>query len=751
MNQRFAWKFALVAAMGVLAVWSFYHYGIQLGLDLEGGTSFRLKMDLSQIDSTGRGQAMKQAIEIIRKRIDRFGVAEPIIQSEGDDRILVQIPGLEQKFREQARRILERTAYLEFRLVHRDNDRLVAESETDPSFAVPVGYQRLVEEEKTRDGRKIQLVYFVRVKPEMTGKYVERAYWQPDELGRPYVLLEFDSDGGKLFDRTTAANVGRNLAIVLDGDLYSAPVINERISGGRAQITGTFSMSEAQQLANILENPLEAPVQIVEERGVDPSLGRDSIRSGVRAAAIAAVLIVVFMVAYYLLAGVVASLALALNFVLLIGVLSAFKFTLTLPGIAGIVLTVGMAVDASVLIYERIREELAANKTLRAAIAAGYQRAFIVIFDSNFTTIITAGILMYLGSGPVKGFGVTLTIGLLANLFAAVFVTRLVFDWLVDKGWLTAVRMLHLVRPTHINFMGVWKIAFILSWFLIATGVASFVTRGGHHVGRGEVYGIDFSGGDAVTLGFARKVEAPQIRQCLEQSGITDAFIQYQRSLMGEAEVLSLKLGKDIGEPAVSALQTSFPDAQFTVSSSESVWAVIGAELLQQALYAVLAAMVVIMIYIAFRFGEFAYGLGALIALCHDILMTVAWFCLTGRTFSLPVVAALLAVIGYSINDTIIVFDRVRENRKLGSGRLDYSVLLNSSINQTLPRTVLTAGTTLLTAMVLYVFGGRVINDFAFTFMVGILTGTYSSIYIASPVILWWHRQERPRAKPARV
>jgi SecD/SecF fusion protein len=722
---------------------------IKLGLDLKGGTSFLLQMDLAKIDPQGRSQAIRQAVEIIRKRIDRFGVAEPVIQPEGMDRILVQLPGLEEQQQIEARQTIERTAYLEFRLVHERNDELVQESVSDPRFVPPVGYQKMVREE-TREGRPVKEVYFVKVRPELTGKYVERAYVQYNEVGQPQVALSFDREGAAIFGRVTAANVGRKLAIVLDGELYSAPVIQDAITGGRAQITGNFSLAQAQELANVLENPLEAPVKVMETRSVDPSLGRDSIHSGVRAALIGSIAVVVFMAGYYLLAGVVADLALMLNMVILIGVLAMFGFTLTLPGIAGIVLTIGMAVDANVLIYERVREELAAHKPLRAAIAAGYQRAFVVIFDSNFTTILTAVILIWLGSGPVKGFGVTLTIGLLANMFAAVFVTRWVFDWLVANGWMKSFNMLHVFRHLpHVNFLGVWKIAFAVSWALILAGLISFVQRGGPDIGRGKVYGIDFAGGDTVTMNFVQRVDPDKLRQALNAAGFAESYIQYQRSLSGGAEVLSIKLPEGAADKVVKQLQAGFPEAQLKPIGTEHVGALVGKELLKQALWAVSAALIAIMIYVAFRFGEISYGLGALISLIHDVLMTIGWFCLTGRTFSMPVMAAVLTLIGYSINDTIVVFDRIRENRKLSGGRLNYFDLINRSVNETLSRTILTAGTVFVCAVALYLFGGTVINDFAFCFMVGVLTGTYSSIYIASPVVLWFHRAEAARASKA--
>ena len=755
MNKEFPWKFSLIAFVILAAAYSFWppQEKSKLGLDLKGGTSFLLKMDLSQIDTAGKGQAIRQAIEILERRVNKFGVSEPIIQSVGEDRILIQLPGLSEEVRAEARRTIEQTAYLEFLLVHADNDRLQAES-SSPYFHPPVGYTNLTQDVKGTEGRETTRHYFCKPQPEkgLTGKYVERAYVTYDDIGRPNISLTFNKEGAAIFGRVTGANVGRQLAIVLDGEVKSAPVIQDAILGGRAQISGTFSIPEAQRLASVLENPLQAPVKVLEQRSVDPSLGLDSIHSGVRSALYGAIAVIAFMAIYYLLAGMVANAALVLNILITVGVLALFKFTLTLPGIAGVVLSIGMAVDTNVLIYERVREELAANKPLRAAIAAAYSRAFRVIFDAHFTAILTAVILIWMGSGPVKGFGVTLVIGLLANLFSGVFVTRVIFDWLVAKGVMKQFTMLHIFKGVaHINFLGVWRYAFLLSWLLIAAGMVSFVKRGGLDVfreggltgSRGEVYGIDFKGGDTVTLNFAKHIEADSIRRSLTEAGHAESYIQYQHPLGGGTEVLELKLTEGKTDAVVKHLQEKFPDAQFKILGNERVGAIVGKELLQQALIAMGVSLLAIMIYIALRFGEFSYGLGALVSLLHDVLMTVGWFCLTGRTFSMPVVAAVLTLIGYSINDTIVVYDRIRENRKLTGGKLNYFDLINRSVNETLSRTILTAGTVFLCSVALYGFGGRVLNDFAFCFLVGVLTGTYSSIYIASPCVLWYHRSEK--------
>ena len=749
--NKLTWKFTVIAAVCVLAIGAYAKYGINLGLDLKGGTSYLLKLDLSKIDAPRRASTLRQAIDVYGKRMNRFGVTEPTIQAVGEDRILVQMPGLKEDDRQSARRTLERTAYLEFRMVHPDNQRLLIEEQNDPaSFQPPPGYEKLIEQRKDESGR--QIACFVKRRAELSGSHVKSAYVQADNIGRPIVAFQLDSEGGAIFAKVTRAHIHEQLAIVLDGELRSAPVINSEIPGGQGVIEGTFSQVEAQELASVLENPLQAPVKIVEERGVDPSLGKDSINSGIKAALIGAVAVIVFMAAYYLLAGMVANAALVMNILITVGVLALFKFTLTLPGIAGIVLSIGMAVDTNVLIYERVREELAANKPLRGAIAAAYTRAFRVIFDAHLTAILTAFILIFLGSGPVKGFGVTLAIGLIANLFSGVFGTRAVFDWMVSKGWLKSVNMLHVFRRLpHINFLGVWKIAFAISWLIILAGMVSFVQRGGLDVGRGAVYGIDFKGGDTATLGFVQRVNVDDIRRSLEEEkkDVKEAYIQYEHALGGGSEVLALKLPEGRTEEVVKHLQDKFPEAKFKVLGTERVGAIVGNELLQRALVAMGVSLLMIMVYIAFRFGEFSYGLGALISLIHDVLMTVGLFCLSGRSFSMPVVAAVLTLIGYSINDTIVVYDRIRENKRLTGGKLTYFDLINRSVNETLSRTILTAGTVFLCAVSLYAFGGRVLNDFAFCFVVGVLTGTYSSIYIASPCVLWYHREEENKAKAA--
>jgi SecD/SecF fusion protein len=736
---------------------------IRLGLDLQGGTSFLVQMDTSKLADGDTNQAVRtetkeaalsHAVEVLRKRVDKLGVAEPILQPAGSDRILIQLPGLSQADQDQAKRVIQKAAFLTIRMVHPDSETLVPQGIIEP------GYEILREVREREDGTKVVTPFLVNKKPErgLTGKYIKRAGVSRDQYtGKPEILFELDAEGAKIFADVTReyqpkGNKRYQLAIVLDDELYSAPYINEPIEGGRVRITGSFTEKEAFELANVLENPLEAPVSIISENTVDPSLGKDSIASGVKAAVIGTIAVAVFMLVYYLVGGVVANVALLLNILILLGFLCYIRTTLTLPGIAGIVLTIGMAVDANVLIFERIREELAAGKSMRGALAAGYDKAFGTIFDSNLTTLIASVILIFMGTGPVKGFGVTLTIGVMCSMFTALVVTRLIFDFLLARGWLKAMPMLHIIRGTKVDFLR-WAIpAFVASWVLILIGNGY-----GIFVRGSDVLGVEFAGGDTVALNFTKKVEVDQLRDTIGKLGVGDVMIQYQKDPATQKETLRVttRAGEegrkaagsvDASQRVIEELKTRFKDSQFEVSSVEKVGATVGREIQRTAVVASLLAMFGILVYVAFRY-EFSFAVGAVIAIIHDILMTLGWFFLSGRELSGPIVAAALTIIGFSINDTIVIFDRIREDLKLGM-RGTFKELMNRALNQTLSRTIITSGTVFLSTLSLYLFGGGVINDFAFTFLVGILTGTYSSIYIASAIVLWWHRGERPKIGP---
>jgi SecD/SecF fusion protein len=715
---------------------------IKLGLDLQGGTSFLVEMDTNQLaQAAAKDRALEQAVEVLRKRVDRFGVAEPIIQPMGENRILIQLPGLTEEEKESAKSQIQKAAFLEFRLVHQNSSEMVSRG------TAAIGYTNMIERVVDQDGQVTLRRYLVERRPvkdaagrELTGKFVTRANVFIDPVsGEPKISLNFNNDGARIFGEVTSQNVGRQLAIILDGELYSAPVIRQGIMGGSSEISGGFTLREAGELANVLVNPLEAPVSIIEERGVDPSLGRDSIRSGITATIIGGVLVSVFMLVYYLLAGVVANLALLVNVIILIGVMCSFDVTLTLPGIAGIVLTIGMAVDANVLIYERIREELATGKSIRGAVAAGYARAFSTIFDSNVTTLIASSILIMLGTGPVRGFGMTLTIGVVVSMFTALVLTRLIFDMLIDAGVVKGLKMLSLISGTKLDFMRYAKPAFIASWCLIVVGLGYGVMRGS------DIFGVDFAGGDRLTMRYdvSKEVSVDQLRSTVNALNIGEPMIQYMRDPATGNKSLQITTQFEQGGKVEEALSAAFPAVGFQRIQLERVGPVVGSEIQKSAIMASLLAMFGILVYVAFRY-EFSFAVGAVVAVIHDLLMTMGVFFLSGRELSAPIVAAVLTIIGFSINDTIVIFDRIREDLKMGL-RGSFKELMNHALNRTLSRTVITSGTVFLSTLSLYIFGGGVINDFAFTFLVGILTGTYSSIYIAGALVLWWHKGHRPK------
>lgn len=724
---------------------------IHLGLDLQGGSQFLVEMDTTKLLDTNnvdraaeKQSALENAVEILRKRVDKLGVAEPILQPVGAQSILIQLPGLTEADKDEAIKTISQAAFLEFRMVHPNSDELLAQGIMEP------GYEVLRQEIKNQDGSKGLAAYLVGKKAErnLTGKYVTKAMVTRHPMSNePEITFEMNSEGARIFEEITREYSPKDtpkgkkffhLAIVLDGVLYSAPQINGAIPGGHAQITGRFDIKEAQTLANVLQNPLEAPVKIVDTRSVDPSLGRDAIRSGIMAAIVGTAAVAVFMACYYLLAGVVANIALILNIVILLGLMCAIGTTLTLPGIAGIVLTAGMAVDANVLIFERIREELGKGKSLKGALAAGYSRAFGTIFDSHVTTLISSIILWIMGTGSVKGFGVTLTFGVAASLFTALVVTRLIFDFMLAKNWIKSLPMLHLIRVSNIDFMRWAKPAFILSWTIIIAGLGYGIGVRGH-----KMLGVDFAGGDKLTLAFAQKIDVGQIRSALEKGGIKDAAPQFQKDITTGRETLEITSGFKTGDTAEQILKKEFPQAKFDRKALDNVGPTIGKQTQKTAIVASLLSLFGILVYVAVRY-EFSFAVGAVLAVIHDVLMTIGCYCLAGREMNATFVAAVLTIIGFSINDTIVIFDRIREDLKLGV-RGSFKDLINQALNQTLSRTIITSGTVLLATVALYIFGGGAINDFAFTFLVGIITGTYSSIYIASALVLWWHRGERPR------
>src|SRR3954469_15865972 len=493
---------------------------IQLGLDIKGGTSF-----LIRLQETGDKQVtpatLDQAVEVIRKRVDYFGGGEPIISPVGKDRILVQIPGLDTEKIQEARQQLSKVAKLEFRMVYPDNgDRLRAiDAGTD---VVPPEYKIETHSEHAEPGKKPQSErLLVKKKSDLGGEHVSgsNAYFGNEGWG---VQLRFDSEGAKIFGDITEKSKGYRFAIVLDGLVQSAPVIRDAIYGGNAQITGRFTEQEARGLASVLENPLQTPVSIEEERSVSPPLGLDSIRASILAGLLGLAITLVCVLIYYQFAGIIACIALLVNIVLLIGSFQLIPggVVLTLPGIAGIILTIGLAVDASVLIYERLREELALGKSLQVAMQAAYQKAFSSIFDANITTLITAAILFWKASGPVRGFAIALSLGILAPLFTVPIVGRNALGWFVETGKVKKVRILHLISSQHINFLGKGPLAVICSLALIIAGATSFYLKGEKN------FGVDFKGGDLLTMSSPAVIDIAQVRHAHGEVNLADASIQ---------------------------------------------------------------------------------------------------------------------------------------------------------------------------------------------------------------------------------
>jgi SecD/SecF fusion protein len=699
---------------------------IRLGLDLQGGTSFLIRLS-PEGERSISADTLDQAVEVIRKRVDQFGVSEPVITPQGADRILVQIPGLAPEQIAAARLQLAQVAKLEFRLVHPENDRLIAQVREGTDL-VPAGY-RIETQKVISESREIKEELLVKVRPDLLGDRVRKAFPTYDEQGWG-VALQLDREGANVFGQLTEAHVGKRFAIVLDGRVQSAPVIREPIYGGHASITGDFTEEEVRNLASVLENPLQTPVTVEEERSVSATLGSDSIRSGIYAGLVGLALSFLFIIIYYRFAGLVASIALILNLVLLFGAMAMFNFVLTLPGIAGIILTIGMAVDANVLIYERLREELAAGKPLNVALNAAYDRAFSAIFDSNVTTLITALILFWKATGPVKGFAITLTIGIVASMFSALLVTRNCFNWAIASGVLKRVTMSNLIKSTNFDFLSKRRLSVGISALVILVSVVVFAVRGEKN------FGIDFRGGDLLVLEAQKRVEEGDVRAALKQIDLEESVVQTEKAT--GKEFLTIRSAPGTSDRIEKLLDEKFPEAKFRVEQSDKVGKLVGDELARNSLIALGLGIIGIFIYVTARF-EFAFALGAIIALLHDVILTIGAFALFGRELSLIIVGAVLTIAGYSINDTIVVFDRIREGMRAANA-VSLQFVMNRAINETLGRTILTGGTTVLSTLALYFLGGPVLHDFAFTILVGILVGTYSSIFVASPIVLWWSR-----------
>ncbi|MCR9147129.1 MAG: protein translocase subunit SecD [Rhodobacteraceae bacterium] len=671
-------------------------------------------------------QTVRTAREIIARRIDEMGTREPTIQRQGTDRILIQVPGVGSAA--ELKEIIGTTAQLTF--------QPVVTRTTDASEDPGAGNEILpsMDQEGT--------YYIIERAPVVSGEELVDAQPDFDQNGRPAVSFRFNPGGGRKFGDYTAENIGNPFAIVLDNEVISAPVIQSHIPGGTGIITGNFSVEESTNLAVLLRaGALPAELEFVEERTIGPELGADSIAAGQIACIVAFVLVLAFMWASYGTFGLFANIALIVNVGLIFGLLSMIGATLTLPGIAGIVLTIGMAVDANVLVFERIREEMKTAKGPSRAIELGYEKALSAITDANITTFITALILYTMGSGPVRGFAITLGLGIITSVFTAIFVTRLIVIMWYDRKRPKKVlqgRTLRLVpQNTSWDFFKRWRFSLGLSGVLILVAAVSFMLQGLN-------YGIDFKGGTTVRTQSAQQVDVAVYRDAITPLGLGDISItEVFDPTFGEDEnVAMIRIQAQEGEEAVSseviqnveaALQQAVPDISFT--AVESVGPKVSGELIQTAIIAVILAIGAVLIYIWLRF-EWQFAVGAVLALVHDVVLTIGIFSELQIQFDLAIIAALLTIVGYSLNDTVVVFDRVRENlRKYKKKPL--AEVLNISINETLSRTVMTSVTTLLALGALYVLGGDVIRGFVFAMIWGVIIGTYSSVFVASTVLLW--------------
>ena len=595
-------------------------------------------------------------------------------------------------------------------------------------------------------------------KAPLEGDVITDARQTLDQSTRPAVSMQMNAMGAKRWRKLTGDNVGNQIAIVLDNYVYSAPRVNGEIPNGNSEISGNFTLEEAKDLANVLKaGTLPAPTRIVQEAIVGATLGHEAQLQGVVSIVAGLLIVVLFMVAYYAKGGFVANFALIFNIFMIMGILAQLNAALTLPGIAGIVLTIGMSIDANVLIFERIREELRKGVALREAISTGYNKAFSSILDSNITTFLTAIILYSLGQGPVKGFAITLMIGIGSSFFSAVYITRVIVEFMVRKGDESKMSFRTpfskgVLSDMHIDFMVKRYKAYIFSGIVITTGVVLMALNGLN-------LGVDFKGGRSYVVSFEQPVVVSDLKVSLIKAfdgtgtevktfgannvvKVTTSFMVEEESTESD-EVVKQKLIAGIAEiTGLSFVENPemVDESHFSIGSSGKVGATIADDIKKDSMKAMGLSLIVIFLYIFVRFRKWQFGLGAVVALLHDTLIVMSVFAIAGALgYSFEIdqvfIAAILTIIGYSINDTVIVFDRIRENLGLHT-TTDRSKVFNEAINSTLNRTVITSLTTLVVVLVLFIFGGAVLRGFSFALLVGVMIGTYSSIFIAAPVVV---------------
>ena len=697
-----------------------------------GGHTFRLRPATA---NEIRRDTVEQALHTIERRVNELGVAEPVVARYSEaDQILVELPGVADV--DHAKQIIKSTAQLRLTLVERgpfpDRDAaLQAYGNTVPQEL------EVLPGRPYEPGGATSVFYVVRKAPIVSGNDLRDARQSLDEFNRPAVAFTLKQDAGQRFGAFTEQNVNRALATILDNRVTSVATIISRITD-QGQITGLSREEMIEQVISFKSGALPADLEYIEERAVGASLGEASIRSGVLASVGGLALVALFMLAYYRLTGLNALTSIVLNLLILVALVALIPVTMTLPGIAGLILTIGMGVDSNVLIFERIKEELAKAGSARAAVTAGFDRVWITIVDTHVTSLVAAAFLFQFGTSPVRGFATTLTIGLIANVFTAVFVSRTLFE-LILRRRATAPRALSIgglsrvFTNTSYDFSRWGWHAILLSLVIIGAGVLTLVTRG-------LPLGVDFSGGTLVIVEFAQQGVTEEAVRDAVAALPGDEVVQRYGSAADRRFLVRLPLtqGSDPGaslEAGTQQVRHALQAAhlpEFQIADRDLVSASIGRDLQWRGIYATVASIGAIATYIAIRF-RCSFAIGGIAATVHDILVTLACLSFAGYDLTLNVTAALLTVIGYSVNDTIVIFDRVRENVRAMRGD-SLATVVNLSVNQTLSRTVITAGTTLLSVLSLYLFGGEALRGFAFTMLVGIVSGTYSTVFIASAI-----------------
>ncbi|MDB4673433.1 protein translocase subunit SecD [Verrucomicrobiales bacterium] len=708
---------------------------IRKGIDLQGGSSFVVELTSSDEAKPITTSSLDQAIAVLETRLNPDGAKDLLTATQGENRILIQMPGVKPEEIDGIRKKIQEVAKLEFRLVHQNSASLLAQKSSPKATLLVPGFMEL-QSRPDIDGNK-QPPVVVTKNVAISGDAVASASAVFGNDGWE-ILLRPTSDGAKLFSEVTTPNVGRQLAIIIDNEVLSAPVINGPLSNS-ISISGNYTVDEAVDLASNLENPLAVTPKIVDERSVSATYGENTIKQGIYAGIAGLALTLLFIILYYRIAGLIALVGLTVNIIILLGSLAMFDFTLTMPGIAGIVLTIGIAIDANVLIYERLREELSSGKTLGAAIQAAYEKAFSAIFDANLTTLITATILFMVASGQVKGFAVTLTIGILASLFAALLVTRVCFMWLAGHGGpVTKLKLSSFLPEGKVyDILGKRKPAFYFSLVAVIGAVAWLGIQ------QDKNLGVDFSGGELITFKATNGLNLENVSSSVADLEI-DHFVQSSASPDGQdfitvrteySDVEGVNNAQTIVNAVAAGSGVALGDLDF---SQDSVGPVVGKELAKSSALALLLGMLGIFVYLTFRF-EVSFATGAITALVHDTIICLGIVTLLGEKLSLIHVGAFLTIAGYSINDTIVVFDRIRELLRTEKGST--LQLMNKAISQTLGRTILTSVTTLIVVICLAIFGGPSLRDFSVTLIVGVLIGTYSSLFVAAPMVLWLSRR----------